>query len=258
MYQLLSQLGLKRPPAITTGLLAFMVLLYGLSFGFAVVDTLKLTPSALTSINLNRLSFYPCVHFNVIHLVLNLIALAPLLCDFELRNGTVRTGIVLNVLAVFPGIVYCLVTLALKDSTAVAGASGWVFSLLAYTSYKQSTVSPTVAVGGLFAVPTVALPLVVLLLTSLLLRGSSLLGHTIGLAFGYMLGLGFLNVLIEPTTHVVEWIEKKLNVGIQFLAYIVRFVEEVEARELRAAPHGELLPTSIAATGGPGHVLGAE
>lgn len=36
------------------------------------------------------------LHLNILHLVLNGWTLLPLLSAFELANGTVRTGIVLN------------------------------------------------------------------------------------------------------------------------------------------------------------------
>jgi hypothetical protein len=50
----------------------------------------------IANYSVNRLSFYPMIHLSVFHLVLNIWALVPLLSAFELTNGTVRTGIVLN------------------------------------------------------------------------------------------------------------------------------------------------------------------
>lgn len=82
------------------------------------------------------------LHLSLLHLCLNGWALLPLLSSFELQNGTVRTGIVLNCLGTVTGVSYILLSFVFFPNSAVLGSSAWVFSFLAYFSYQESKHTP--------------------------------------------------------------------------------------------------------------------
>ena len=83
------------------------------------------------------------LHLSLLHLGINCWALLPLLSAFELQNGTVRTGIVLNALGTVTGVLYILCSFVFFPSGSVLGSSAWVFSFLAYFSYLESKYSPS-------------------------------------------------------------------------------------------------------------------
>lgn len=83
------------------------------------------------------------LHLSLLHLGLNCWALLPLLSAFELQNGTVRTGIVLNALGTVTGVLYILCSFVFFPNGSVLGSSAWVFSFLAYFSYLESKYSPS-------------------------------------------------------------------------------------------------------------------
>lgn len=244
---------LARQPALTTGLPLFFLLIWGLDFKYDLVHALGLVPDSLFPPSLdalNRLSFFQVVHINFLHLVLNTIALLPLLREFELEHGTVRTGIILNVSSVLPGIVYCLVMkLASFGQTGIAGSSGWFFTFLAYFSWRQYLTAPTLQLPRVpVGIPAWSPPLFVLALVTIVLPQSSFMGHLVGLGFGYLLGMGYLGFAYEGTTHVVRWIENHIQPVIKGLSHIVVWVTEDELRPQQALP--------LTNMPGPGQVLG--
>lgn len=256
-------LAKTRPPALTTGMVVFLVFLHFGDTTGSWRDSNVLNRDALLDLQVGRLSMYPLFHLSIVHLLVNLFSFIPLLGMYESVHGTVRTGIVLNVTAVLAGIPYCIIMIILSNDTAVAGASGWVFTWLAYFAWKQHEVHPKITLAGRIPMLTWATPLIPLVLSAIIFPGSSLLGHVLGLLIGYIYGMGFIDVLIEPSTNVVEWIESKITPVISFLSYIVTWVTEVEARQLRTQAVGNILPisqqpSSIASISGPGHVLGSE
>ncbi|ANB14033.1 Rbd2p [Sugiyamaella lignohabitans] len=173
----------------------------------------------------------------------------------------------IQVLAVVPGVVYCILGLLFFPNAAVAGASGWVFSFLGYFAYQDYRRTPLFNLSATHAIPTWSTPLVPLVMLAIFLPGSSFLGHLLGLLAGWAMALGYLDPLIEPSTKVVEWIEVKLARAIALIPSQFHFIGEVSARESRALARSDPLPTTetpVAATAGagtqsfsgPGHVLG--
>lgn len=248
------------PPAITSGLSVFMVVIFLItSVAPSVATSLELKSSALTSLQLNRLSFYPLIHINLLHLFFNIWALAPLLAMFETMHGTVRTGIVLNVLAVVPGVAYSILGMIMFPETTVAGSSGWVFSFLGYFAYNDYKRVPTWHIANNMNLPTWSTPLILLAITTILVPGSSFIGHLLGLGAGYAMAMGYLDFMIEPSTKVVEFIESKLGRVISMIPPMFKYYREVAARETRAAfRDSNILPVSEqseAAFPGQGHTM---
>ena len=89
------------------------------------------------------------------------------------------------------------------------GASIWVFLLLGVEAIKTYKSNPHFEISGA-KIPTWTSPLALALVVSVLVPGTSLLGHLCGLAVGYAFGLGYLNFLAPPE-RVLRWIEGKLN-----------------------------------------------
>lgn len=131
------------PPAISGGIVIWMTILFFIGVarpGFN--DSLKLQKSTITNLELNRLTFYPMLHLSLLHLGLNCWALLPLLSSFELQNGTVRTGIVLNALGTVTGLMYIACSFVFFPNGSVLGSSAWVFSFFSYFSYLESKHTP--------------------------------------------------------------------------------------------------------------------
>lgn len=220
-----------RPPAITTGLVPFYLILRALGTS----DALKLTPDALFHIDLNRLSFYPLVFSSWAELALGVALFTPLCGQFELKNGTVRTGVVLNVTAFFVGIVANILAKISGNKlfyNDFCGTSSWILAFSAILSVNVWNLPVLPIKSVVVGVPAFVVPLVMYVLVSIY-NPSDFLVNGLALLMGFGLGLGYLGFLVEGTTNVIEWIENKLEAGINGLRYIVRFVGEVEARDIR-------------------------
>lgn len=211
----------------------------------------------------NRLTFYPMLHINVFHYMMNMWGLIPLLRTFELANGTVRTGVVLNLTATIAGLAYVIIELALGFDTPVIGSSIWVFALLAYFSYLEHQMRPVWQIHSSFQIPTYAIPVAPLLISMVFVPGTSFLGHLLGMGAGYALAMGYLNMLVEPSAAVVEKIEGYLARFISLIPADIKYILEEHAREIRAnRSSSSQLPTSEESTPqeftGSGQRLGSE
>lgn len=117
--------------------------------------------------------------------------------------------------------------------------------------------------------PTLATPLIPLILIAIFVPGSSFFGHLFGLTAGYALAYGYLGKLAPPSK-VIEYIESKLDGLINLIPSIFIYYREVEVKEQRTensyvsfmGQTDTILPTSNnpAVTNpsftGQGHVLG--
>lgn len=220
-----------RPPAITTGLVLFYILLRVLGAS----DAFKLTPDALFHFDFNRLSFYPLVFSSWAELALGVALFTPICGQFELKNGTVRTGVVLNVTAFFVGIVANILAKLSGDKLFYAdfcGTSSWILAFSAILSVNVWSLPVLPIKSVVVGIPAFVIPIVMYALVSIY-NPANFLVNGLALLMGFGLGLGYLGFLVEGTTVPIEWIENKIEVGINGLRYIVRFVGEVEARDLR-------------------------
>lgn len=243
--------------ALTSGLSVFLVLIFLLSFFFDINDAIALDPKALFYFNrmlffaalklfwlsisstnavflVGKLSNYPLGHTSLLHLILNVVALYHPLANFELKHGTVYTGIVLNILAMATAIPFCFVGIVFFRNTHVIGASGWVFSFAAYFAHKESKTNAVYKINSNFAVPTLYLPVIFLFVTAILVPNSSFWGHLFGLLAGYLLAFGYLDKFISPPTKkVVPFIESKLNFLISRIPSKFYYLTEEAAVTLR-------------------------
>lgn len=228
---LIDSMRSMRPPALTTGLFLFCLLINLLG----LLDDLDLTPTALFEFNLNRLSFYTLVCRNTESLLLSYLFLAPLLGQYELRNGTVRAGIVLNIATFIPGVLsnlICKITNYHIMDYVFYGPTTLMLTFAAFLSVNNWP-APRVTIRGMaLTLPSAIIPFV-MYFVFLIFEFRFWFLYTLALGMGFGLGLGPLGFLVEPTTNVVEWIEERLSWLIVVLKKIVDFVTEIEARERR-------------------------
>ncbi|KXH52285.1 rhomboid family protein [Colletotrichum nymphaeae SA-01] len=158
-----------------------------------------------------RMNTFPFVHVNLIHTVMNLAALAPLMERFEAEFGTLTSiALFIGPLSTIPAILYTLIERFLfKGNTEVMGASVWVFLLLGIEAIRTYKTNPHLTIAT-YSIPTWTTPLILILVVTALVPGTSLLGHLCGVLVGYLFGLGYLKFL-SPPEKALRWIESKLN-----------------------------------------------
>lgn len=237
---------LRATPALSVGIIIFSLIFYAL---YPTDSTaLVLLPSSPIDLNLNAISFYIFPHVNLFHLILNLVALFPLLSRYEASHGTVYTGVTLNLLAVVTALQYCLVGLLLYPTDAVGGLSGICFSLLTYFCYKEHESNPVImslhVAGSQIQVPTLYFPFFNLFLIALVIPSTSFFGHLAAIGAGYLLALGKLSVLYPPTKILLA-IETFLAGGIAKLQGLVLYIREEDAINMRSVAYAPILSEDL-------------
>jgi membrane associated rhomboid family serine protease len=82
-----------RLPLFTRSVIVGIILLALLSLGpfWNLQELGALIPSKVSIFNAYRITTFPLIHLNLIHAILNILALTPLLERFELEHGTLLT-----------------------------------------------------------------------------------------------------------------------------------------------------------------------
>ncbi|CDO93841.1 unnamed protein product [Kluyveromyces dobzhanskii CBS 2104] len=248
--------------------LTFLYLINGLLF--PINEHLLLKPESLFKLDLNRISLYPLAHLSFLHLFFNVISIFSMIAMFEESHGTLYTGVILNLLAVFTAIPYCLIGSILFPNVEIGGASGWFFSFLGYFAVKESRLRNSLAIAGNFSFPTLYLPVALLFVTALLAPGSSLPGHALGLLVGYFMGFKESWVAkITPPSAVLKKIETWVDPLINLIPFGIKYYREVEVdraaeynpiylRPESSLPlHNDEVPQSQVPFQGNGRVLGS-
>lgn len=218
--------------ALTAGLAVFLTLLFLLSQSVSLVDKMELSPDHM--FNPGHLSNYPLIHLSWAHLIFNLLSLMVPLNLFESQHGTVHTGVVLNLVAVFTGLLYCIVGKLLYPHASVVGASGWCFTLFGYFSWKASLAIPRKQfMKTQYHFPTVLSPLLILAIITAIFPDASFWGHLAGLAIGYLIAWKekLFSKLVPPSWLIIK-IEDKLDAGISRIPGFVKYYKETEMEEV--------------------------
>ncbi|KAL2045502.1 hypothetical protein N7G274_001930 [Stereocaulon virgatum] len=233
-----------RLPLFTRIIILFIVLFWILEFQSAwnVAQWGALVPEEVNLGTMYRLNTYPLIHLGVIHMLLNTIALTPLLERFEGDHGTLLTlAMFFGPLSTLPAAAYLIIERGmLRGNSAVMGASVWVFVLLGAEAIKAFKANPYFAIGT-NKIPTWTTPLIALVFVTALVPNTSFLGHLSALTIGYAYGLGYLKILAPPEK-VLRWIEGKLNL-LRRLPHYVSIDQKTYGR------YG-VLPTSTAPNSG--------
>lgn len=181
-----------------------------------------------------RTNTYPFVHLGFIHMVLNVLALTPMLERFESEYGTL-TSLALfmgrkfrssqptnwckhridqpflskTAFSTFPAGLYVLSQkFILHSNTAVMGASVWFFLLLGMEAIRTYKTNPHFTIAT-YNIPTWITPLFLIVVTSALVPSSSLLGHVCGLVVGYFCMFRTFLTLFDQTD--VCWLTDQLR-----------------------------------------------
>lgn len=171
----------------------------------------SLIPDKITLATAYRLSTFPLIHLNLIHAVLNLVALTPLMERFENEYGTLTSlALFFGPLTTIPALLYVIIERGiLRANSTIMGASIWVFLLLGMEAIRTYRVNPHIIIGT-YHIPTWTTPLLLMFVVAALLPSTSLLGHLCGVAVGYICGLGYLK-LVAPPEWALRWIEDRLH-----------------------------------------------
>lgn len=110
---------------------------------------------------------------------------------------------------------------------------------MGYWALKEASSHPTTQLAPNVIVPTWLLPIIYLVVIAVIIPGSSFIGHLLGLVVGWLFALGYLDPLIEPSSKVVLWIEKKISKAIDLIPSIVTFYREEAAVDSRAQARTE-------------------
>ncbi|KAL4811172.1 Gaa1-like protein [Aspergillus unguis] len=178
---------------------------------WSVVKWGALIPDELNLSTMYRTNTYPFIHTGFFHAFINLLALTPLLERFEAEHGTLTAiALFMGPLSTFPAGIYVLIEkFILHSNTWVVGSSVWVFLLLGSEAIRTYNSNPYFSLGTT-KIPTWTSPLVLCVLVWILVSNTSFLGHLCAILIGYLLGLGYLKVLVPPEK-ILRWIEGKLN-----------------------------------------------
>ncbi|KAL6942278.1 hypothetical protein ACO0QE_003447 [Hanseniaspora vineae] len=132
------------PTAITSGLIVFMWIVYispSMSF---LLNPLDLVDHAVGNFFKN-LSMYPLDHVDLPHLIVNSFAMFVLLPELELKKGTIRVGVLLNLFAGITGLVYSVLSLFIKyvvyhnmSVRMIKGSTYWLFTVYTWNCYRLS------------------------------------------------------------------------------------------------------------------------
>lgn len=256
-----------RPPAaLTTGLLIFLTVLFGISqVNSSFSDLFVLHADSLFKLDMGRLSTYPLMHMSLFHLVCNALAIVGPLNNFESTHGTVHTGVVLNLSAVIAAIIYCVASRVLDLNHSVLGASGWCFTFITYMSVQESKLYPQFQLSRIipvvsYSIPTQLTPVFLLFFTAVVFFRSSFLGHAAGMLVGYFIGYfeNYFNILVPPLW-IIDKIENVADPLIRLIPFNIAYYRDAEVdreEEYRSYFPGQapILPTSE--NSGSGTVLG--
>ncbi|OJJ57441.1 hypothetical protein ASPSYDRAFT_153786 [Aspergillus sydowii CBS 593.65] len=204
---------LLRLPLFTRLVILAMIVFWLLELQtvWSVVQWGAVIPDEMNFRTMYRTNTYPFIHTGFFHALLNLLALTPLLERFEAEHGTLTAvALFMGPLSTFPAGIYILIEkFILHSNNAIVGSSVWVFLLFASEAIRTFKSNPYFSIGN-FKIPTWTSPLVVCVVVSMLVSDTSFLGHLCAIAIGYLLGLGYLKVLVPPEK-ILRWIEGKLN-----------------------------------------------
>lgn len=170
-----------------------------------------LVPDEVGFATLYRTNTFPFIHLNFFHMIMNVVAVTPLLERFESEYGTLTSlALFFGPFSTLPAALYILFEkVILRSNNGVMGASIWFFLLLSMEAVRTYRTNPHFTIGT-YNIPTWTAPLFLAIVISALVPSTSLLGHLCGLIVGYVCGLGYMR-LLSPPEKVLRWIEGKLN-----------------------------------------------
>lgn len=213
--------SLPKPPypVISTGVCGFMVLTWlATFFNNNIINNWSFSPNCLlNNFETYRFNTFPLVHLNFLHLFFNLITLYYPLSEFEKSHGSLHTAIILNTLGAVTAIAYTitsyiLVYLNLSDENilniSILGSSGWVFTFLTVHCCYRSINQSLILINHFnINIPTLYLPLIYLLVSSILIPNSSFIGHLISIVLGVLIFKKVVSLITIPPFNILDKID---------------------------------------------------
>lgn len=197
-------------PAPTSGILT-VVITSCVSFGIQEYFNLtqgifSVGASVFKNGHVHKLFVYPYYHKTVAQLLLNIIAFVFLSGSLEKGFGTVRFLFMFLLLSTTTGLAYAFLDLLLSDTNQTEGLLSTALACMALTTMHTRMTN-----GFLCGVsfPTIALPWVFLIITSILIPNSVLPCNIIAILTGWMYGRGWFS-LIELSEERASVLEKMM------------------------------------------------
>ncbi|KAK8022615.1 hypothetical protein PG993_013382 [Apiospora rasikravindrae] len=188
-------------------LLAIVVLwLVGIQSAWDLRKWGALIPDEMNFFTAYRMNTFPLIHLNLLHALLNLLALTPLLERFESEYGTLTSAAMFfGPLTTIPALAYVfLERVIFRVNTPHVGVPAALGGGDADVQ-DQPVLRHRDGAGA-----DLDDPLVMAFVTAALIPSTSFLGHLCGVGTGYLFGLGYLK-FIAPPEKILRWIEGKLN-----------------------------------------------
>lgn len=143
-------------------------------------------------------------HMSILHLVFNMLALAPISGGLERILGSVRYSHVLFIIATCNGLLHMVIALVVAHNPihpdtsfmkqCSIGFSGMIFAMIVMETSLSGSQSRSIF--GLFNVPAKWYAWILLILFQLLMPNVSLLGHLCGILSGFAYTHGLFNPLL--------------------------------------------------------------
>lgn len=174
--------------------------------------------SFIPGLDIGRLFRAPWYHFNLLHIILTMLAYVPLMNAFEQSVGTlyacytVAVVFVIVIALVQTGLAYALDAIFKSGfiHQVSGGMTAALFATFIYNADKSG--QREVSVFGLFKVPIIWFPPIVWLVLMLLAPRVNAVFDAAGIICGYLLIGGRLEALI-PAKDTLRNIENKLNLS---------------------------------------------
>lgn len=143
-------------------------------------------------------------HMSILHLVFNMLALAPISSGLERILGSVRYSHILIIIATCNGLLHMAIALVAAHNPihldtsfmkqCSIGFSGMIFAMIVMETSLSGSQSRSIF--GLFNVPAKWYAWILLILFQLLMPNVSLLGHLCGILSGFAYTYGLFNPLL--------------------------------------------------------------
>jgi membrane associated rhomboid family serine protease len=207
----------EQTPMITKSILATCSAIYlaALFVGWDNIGAVCLSATTVIShLQLWRLITSATFHAGLLHLAFNMMAFFPMGTSLERSLGSFNLLWLIGILIFLGDGLYIavsylasLVGFPILLSHCAVGFSGVIFGLIPLD--VRASGGAQRSIFGLFTVPALAYPWVLLVLWQLLVPQSSFLGHLSGLAIGQLYSMGLLK-LITPSNDTVQNWERSL------------------------------------------------
>jgi membrane associated rhomboid family serine protease len=203
----------EQTPLITKSIVATCTAIYlaALSIGWDNLGAVCLSADTVVShLQLWRLITSATFHAGLLHLAFNMMAFFPMGTSLERSLGSFNLLWLIGILIIFGDALYIAVSYLASLAgfpfllfQCAVGFSGVIFGLIPLD--VRASGGAQRSIFGLFNVPAVYYPWLLLVIWQLLVPQSSFLGHLSGLAIGQLYTMGLLKLITPSNDTVQSW-----------------------------------------------------